>query len=189
MPLTEAEVRAHVLAVVEATGLPLCLYNNPTTTRFTFSHALIAELAQVPGIAAVKMPFPPDGDVSGEIGRLRGAVREGFVVGYSGDWGSANALLTGADAWFSVVAGLLPAPALALARAAQRGDVTETLRLDTTFQPLWALLREFGSFRVMYAMAEHLSLGRFEPPRPVLPQGTADHARVGAAMERLAAAP
>ncbi len=63
LPLTEAEVRAHVLAVVEATGLPLCLYNNPTTTRFTFSHALIAELAQVPGIAAVKMPLPADGDV------------------------------------------------------------------------------------------------------------------------------
>ena len=45
-PLTEAEVRAHVLAVAGATGLPLCLYNNPGTTRFTFGEALIAELAR-----------------------------------------------------------------------------------------------------------------------------------------------
>jgi 4-hydroxy-tetrahydrodipicolinate synthase len=186
-PLTEAEVRGHVLAVTEATDLPVCLYNNPTTTRFTFSEGLIAELAQAPTVAAVKMPLPADGDVAGEIARLRSLTRDGFAVGHSGDWGAADALLAGSDAWFSVVAGLLPEPALRLTRAAQAGDAAEAKRIDAAFQPLWSLFKEVGSFRVMYALADALGLGRFEPPRPILPPGSDVRARLDDALDRLAA--
>lgn len=186
-PLTEAEVRGHVLAVAEATDLPLCLYNNPTTTRFTFSRALVAELAQVPGIAAVKMPLPGDGDVAGEVARLRASTPDGFAIGHSGDWGASDALLAGSDAWFSVVAGLLPAPALRLTRAAQAGDAAEAKRVDATFQPLWSLFKEVGSFRVMYALADALGLGRFEPPQPILPPGPDVRARLDEALDRIAA--
>lgn len=186
-PLTEGEVYRLVLDVAEATGLPLCLYNNPGTTRFTFSPTLIAELAQVPGVAAVKMPLPADGDFAGEIARLRGMVPPGFVIGHSGDWGAADALLAGSDAWFSVVAGLLPEPALRLTRAAQAGDAEEARRIDAAFQPLWSLFRQFGSFRVMYALADALGLGRWEPPRPVLPLGPEVRARLDEALDRIAA--
>lgn len=186
-PLTEGEVYQHVLAVAEATGLPLCLYNNPTTTRFTFSPGLIAELAQVPGVAAVKMPLPANGDYAGELGRLRGMTPEGFAIGHSGDWGAADALLAGSDAWFSVVAGLLPEPALRLVRAAQAGDAAEAKRIDAAFVPLWSLFREVGSFRVMYALADALGLGSFEPPRPVLPVGREVRARLDQALDGIAA--
>lgn len=185
-PLTEREVNRHVLAVAEATDLPLCLYNNPTTTRFTFGKRLIAELAQHPGITAVKMPLPADGDFVGEIGRLRSMTPEGFAIGHSGDWGAADALLAGSDAWFSVVAGLLPEPALRLTRAAQAGDAAEARRIDAAFQPLWSLFKEFGSFRVMFALADALSLGRFEPPRPVLPVGPEVCTRLGEVLDRIA---
>ncbi|TNC47709.1 dihydrodipicolinate synthase family protein [Rubellimicrobium rubrum] len=185
-PLTDGEVYQHVLAVTEATGLPLCLYNNPTTTRFTFSPNLIAELAQVPGVAAVKMPLPADGDYAGELGRIRAMVPASFAIGHSGDWGAANALLAGSNAWFSVVAGLLPAPALRLARAAQAGDAEDARRVDDAFQPLWSLFRQWGSFRVMYALADVLGLGAFEPPRPLLPIGPEVRARLGEALDRLA---
>lgn len=186
-PLTEGEVYRLVLDVAGATGLPLCLYNNPGTTRFTFSPGLIAELAQVPSVAAVKMPLPADGDVAGEIARLRGMVPEGFVIGHSGDWGAADALLAGSNAWFSVVAGLLPEPALQLTRAAQAGNAAEAQRIDAAFQPLWSLFRQFGSFRVMCALAEALSLGTFEPPRPILPLGPEVRARLDEALDRIAA--
>lgn len=184
-PLTEHEVHQHVLAVVEATVLPLCLYNNPTTTRFTFSEGLIAELAQVPDIAAVKMPLPADGDFAGELRRLRSMAPKGFAIGHSGDWGATDALLAGSDAWFSVVAGLLPEPALRLTRAAQAGDVAEAKRLNAAFAPLWEAFRECGSYRTMYAVADALSLGRFEPPRPVLPVGPEVRARVDEALDQL----
>ena len=83
--LTVGEAAAHYRAVASATALPLCVYNNPGTTNFTFSDALIAELAAAPGIAAIKMPLPADDDYAGELARLRGTTLKTFAIGYSGD--------------------------------------------------------------------------------------------------------
>ncbi|WP_421581611.1 dihydrodipicolinate synthase family protein [Shinella sp. M31] len=184
-PLTEEEVFRHMASVASAGGLPLCIYNNPGTTRFAFSDSLIAQLAKVDNIAAIKMPLPADRDFRDELARLRAMTPAGFSIGYSGDWGAADSLLSGGDAWYSVVAGLLPAEALSLTRAALAGDRTETERLDQGFQPLWSLFKEFGSFRVMYAIADLLGLCRATPPRPVLPLKAADILRVEAALQNL----
>lgn len=184
-PLTDEEVFQHISAVAEAGQLPLCIYNNPSTTRFTFTDDLIVRLAKVPNIAAVKMPLPAQGDFEGELGRLRSRTPDGFSIGYSGDWGAADALLAGCDAWYSVAAGLMPSAALALTRAAQAGDAAGARRLDQAFQPLWNLFKEFGSFRVMYAMADVLGLGRVDPPRPILPLPKTDMARVKDALTRI----
>jgi len=184
-PLTDAEVYEHFATVAGATDLPLCIYNNPTTTRFTVGETLLARLATVPNIVAAKMPLPAGVDVSQELTRLRALLPPGFSVGYSGDWGCADALLAGADAWFSVVGGLLPEPAVAMTRAAQAADVAEVRRLNARFEPLWSLLREFGGVRVMYAAAHALGSCRAEPPRPILPLSEADQARVLAAVAAL----
>ncbi|MEG8042514.1 dihydrodipicolinate synthase family protein [Sphingomonas sp. LR59] len=69
--LTDNEAAAHYRAVAGATALPLCIYNNPGTTNFSFSDALICELAAMPGIAGIKMPLPADDDYAGELARLR----------------------------------------------------------------------------------------------------------------------
>lgn len=184
-PLTEEEVYQHFAAVAEAGNLPLCIYNNPGTTKFTFSEGLIARLAKVANIEAVKMPLPQGGDFEGEIGRLRQETPKGFAIGYSGDWGATAGLLAGADAWYSVIAGFLPAEALALTRAAQAGDIAEAQRLDQRFQPLWNLFKEFGSFRVMFAIAEALDLCRIDPPRPILPLPGAEKPRVRTALDHV----
>ncbi|MDT8856914.1 dihydrodipicolinate synthase family protein [Paracoccaceae bacterium Fryx2] len=184
-PLTDDEVFRHIRTVAAATGLPLCIYNNPSTTHFTFGAALLERLAALPGVTAVKMPLPADGDCAADLSRLRACLPDGFLIGYSGDWGCARALLDGADCWFSVVGGLLPVPALRLARAAQAGDAAETARIDRQFQPLWALFREFGSLRVVYAAASLLALCDAAPPLPVLPLSPPDMARVAAALESL----
>lgn len=183
--LTEEEVFHLVETVAQAGGLPLCLYNNPTTTNFTFSPALIARLAQLPQVAAVKMPLPSGGDFAAELADLRPRLPAGFAIGYSGDWGAGDALLAGADGWFSVVAGLLPEPALRLTRAAQAGDAPATRQADQGFAPLWSLFREFGSFRVMYALAGLLDDARIAPIRPVLPLPAAALPRVKVALEHL----
>ena len=186
-PLTQDEVFHHMVSVAAAGGLPLCIYNNPGTTRFVFSDELIARLAEVPDIVAIKMPLPADGDIRGELSRLRAVTPAGFSIGYSGDWGAAQSLLSGGNAWYSVVAGLLPAEALALTRAARAGDRTEAARLDQAFEPLWTLFKELGSFQVMYAIAELLDLCRVVPPRPVLPLRPADVLRVKFALASLEA--
>ncbi len=180
LPLTDEEVFQHFAAVAEAGELPLCIYNNPSTTKFVFTDDLITRLAALPHIAAVKMPLTVSGDYAGELRRLRSSTPENFAVGYSGDWGAADALLAGADAWYSVCAGLLPEPALKLVRAAQDGDADKAKRLDAAFQPLWALFKAHGSFRVMYALAESLGVPHGLPPRPImpLPQATTEQVRI-----------
>lgn len=170
-PLTEEEAFRHFEAVASSTDLPLSIYNNPSTTHFSFSEELIQRLSGLANISAVKMPLPKDGDFAGEIARLRSAVPTNFAIGYSGDWGCAEALLEGADCWYSVVAGLLPKPALALSRAAIAGDKAEAARLDALFSPLWMLLKTHGSLRVVYTVAEMLGLSSAKPPRPILPLG------------------
>ncbi|MTD99453.1 dihydrodipicolinate synthase family protein [Paracoccus sp. YIM 132242] len=168
-PLTDDEVFAHYAAIAQGGGLPVCIYNNPTTTHFTFSPDLLVRLSAIPRICAVKMPLPAHGDFGAEIADLRARLPQGFSIGYSGDWGCAGAMLAGADAFYSVAAGTWPAPMLRLVRAAQAGDGAETARIDAAFQPLWSLFRQCGSFRVVHRAANLLGLSDAQPPRPILP--------------------
>ena len=184
-PLTEEEAFRHYVAVASATGLPLCIYNNPGTTHFTFSPTLLGRLAEVPNISAVKMPLPSAVSVASELTALRAGPTGSLAIGYSGDWGAAEALLAGADAWYSVVAGVLPEISVQMVRAAQAGDRQEALRLDGLLQPLWELFRELGSLRVVYAAINELGLGQPEPPRPLLPLSETDRHRTAKALRHI----
>jgi 4-hydroxy-tetrahydrodipicolinate synthase len=184
-PLTEGEVYQHYVTAAAATDLPLCVYNNPGTTHFAFTPALIARLAGVPGIAAIKMPLPDATSIAEELRAMRGGPAGRLAIGYSADWGMADALLSGADAFYSVAAGVLPLLVTALGRAASAGDAQAVRRFDAQLQPLWALFREFGSFRVCYASLDALGVCRALPPKPVLPLSGADAAKVRAVIEGL----
>jgi 4-hydroxy-tetrahydrodipicolinate synthase len=184
VPLNEDEVFQHFVAVAEAGDLPLCIYNNPSTTRFTFTDALIARLSAVSNIVAVKMPLAANEDYIGELARLRSMTPDTFTIGYSGDWGAADALLAGCDTWYSVAAGLLAVPALALTRAAQSGDAVESTRLNRAFEPLWILFKRYGSFRVMFVIAELLGLAHAQPP-PCLPLPKVAGDDIRQALEKL----
>jgi len=184
-PLTDEEVFQHFAAVAAVTDLPLCIYNNPGTTHFTFSDELVARLSAVPRIVAIKNPAPPPAEAAGSFEALRRKLPAGFAIGYSGDWHSAAAVLAGGVAWYSVLGGLLPRPALALLRAAQAGDAAEMRRIDATLEPLWELFRRFGSLRVIYAAANLLRLTDAQPPRPILPLGPSERQRIEAALAGL----
>lgn len=184
-PLTDNEVYEHYRAVTEASGLPLCIYNNPGTTHFSFSLDLLARLSSLPTIKAVKMPLPQDGGFCSELATLR--ERTDLAIGYSGDWGMADAMLAGADAFYSVLGGTLPGPVLAMARAAQAGDADDTQKINASLRPLWDTFKAFGSLRVMYVLVELIGLGRMAPPRPILPLEEEARAKVAAAIEPLSA--
>jgi 4-hydroxy-tetrahydrodipicolinate synthase len=184
-PLTQVECFEHFRAVAAATRLPICIYNNPGTTHFTFGRDLLERLAGIETIRAVKMPLPADGDFQGEIAELRR--RTGLSIGYSGDWGAAAALLAGADAWYSVVAGMLPRLALSLTRAAQARDAAAVLWIDGKLKPLWETFKTFGSLRAMYVLQDELALGTAKPPRPLLPLEGIERERVVEALEPLRA--
>ena len=186
-PLTDAEVFAHFETVAGESGLPLCIYNNPGVTHFTFSAELEQRLAAVPGVVAVKNPAPPAGAVAAHLANLRALVPAGFSLGYSNDANAAEAMIAGADCWHSVLAGLCPAPVLAIVRAAQAGNAAEAQRLNAMLAPIWALFVELSGLRVTYAAANALGLAHAAPPRPILPLDAAAEAQVAAAFRALEA--
>ena len=185
--LTEREVEDHFQTVASATGLPLAIYNNPGTTNFAFSHAVIARLAALPGIAAVKMPALKCGNYVSEISTLRAGAPARFKIGYSGDWCAAPALLAGADAWHSVIAGILPGPALQLTRAAQAGDADLVKQIDEAFAPLWSFFAVHGSLRLIYDIAEMLGLVVGNPPLPLQRANAEVRAELELVIARLSA--
>ncbi len=185
-PLRDEEVFQNFRAVAGATGLPVCIYNNPTTTHFTFSDALIARLAAVPRIEAVKNPGLPAAEIGPKHEALAALVPAEFAVGYSGDWNASACLLAGGVAWYSVVGGILPEPTMKLAHAALAGDRAEVARLEAVFAPMWDIFKRASSFRAVHVIAGLLGLATVTPPRPILPPTPEEIAELERALERLA---
>ncbi len=184
-PLTDEEVFTHFATVAQAVGLPLCIYNNPGTTHFTFSDELIARLSRVPHVAAVKNPAPDAGVLPGGLRTLRAAASPGFSVGYSVDWKAAEAMLAGGDAWYSVAGGMFPAACMEVVAAIKAGHADEARTLNARLQPLWDLFVEFSSLRVTYAAANLLGLCHTTPPRPILPLPEDAQRRIGQVLRSL----
>ncbi|WP_267361560.1 MULTISPECIES: dihydrodipicolinate synthase family protein [unclassified Methylobacterium] len=184
-PLTEDEVFEHFATVARESGLPLCIYDNPGTTHFRFSPALVGRLSQVSGVVSVKSPAPEPLAVAEHLRSLRDAVPEGFSLGYSGDWNSVEALIAGGDTWYSVVAGLFPKIGMDIVRAVQAGELAEARRLNASLEPLWELFKEFSSLRVIYALVDLLDIFRAVPPRPILPLNEMARSKVADTLETL----
>lgn len=168
-PLTGEEVFEHFSTVASKSGLPIVIYDNPGTTHFSFTPELVAQLAKVPGIVAIKNPGWKAEDATRLLAEQRSIVPQRFSIGCSGDWLATETMIAGADAWYSVLGGLFPQICLRIVRAAQGGNAAEARRLDSNLAPLWELFRKFSSLRVVYALVELLDICRLQPPRPILP--------------------
>jgi 4-hydroxy-tetrahydrodipicolinate synthase len=184
-PLTEDEVFQHFEAVAGEGGLPLVIYDNPATTHFRFSPALVGRIARLPGVVAAKCPAPEPGAAIAGVRALRATVPADFPIGFSGDWNATEALLAGGAAWFSVAAGLFPNTCRAIVRAAEAGDADRARALNAALEPLWALFKAHSSLRVVYALAEILGLCRAVPPRPIRPLSPEIRAEIAGTLRGL----
>lgn len=158
-PLTDDDVFALFQTVTEHTSLPVIVYDNPATTRFRFSTELYARIAELPGIASIKIPgVPAEPRKAAElVTNIRASIPDHVTIGVSGDAFGAAGLNAGCDAWYSVIAGTLTEPALTLTRLAQSGQADDATSASEQLGPLWDLSDQFGgSLRVVAAIAEHL---------------------------------
>ena len=188
-PLSDDDVFELFRAVTEHTDLPVIVYDNPGTTHFAFSLELYERLAQLPGIASIKIPGVPahPDEARAHVERIRAILPERVTIGVSGDAVAAAGLNAGCDAWYSVIGGILPEPALRLARAAQAGRAADAVAESERFAPLWQLFASLGgSFRVVAAIAEQLGHAtRSCIPLPLQGLGDAERARVADALTRI----
>lgn len=152
--LTEDEVFDLYAAVTRELSVPLCVYDNPGATHFTFSDGLLARIAQLPNIGSIKIP--PVSALE-RIASLRSQIPETVTLGISGDAIAVDGLNAGCGIWYSVMGGLFPEAALTIARAALAGDTAQAREHSAALAPLWDLFRRYGgSLRVIATAAELL---------------------------------
>lgn len=168
-PLTEDEVFGLYAAVTRELSVPLVVYDNPGTTHFRFSDALHARIAALPSVTSIKLPpLPTDLEAAQtRIQALRALIPAHVTLGISGDASAITGLVAGCEAWYSVIGGLFPATALAMARAVQAGHPAQARQQSERLEPLWNLFRRYGSLRVIATAAE--LLGQASTPSLPLP--------------------
>jgi 4-hydroxy-tetrahydrodipicolinate synthase len=184
-PLLDDEVFTHFETVAAESDLPIVIYNNPGTTHFSFTPELIGRLSRVAGIVAVKNPAPEPPLIDGALAALRKLTPKSFSVGYSGDARGAEVMIAGADAFYSVAAGLFPVPMMEIRRAVAAGDAALARRLNAKLAPLWDLFQRFTGFRVVHTAAGMMKLSPHDPPRPILPLPDAARQDLGRVLSRL----
>lgn len=187
--LTEDDVFGLYEDVTAGLSVPLVVYDNPGTTHVTFTTDLYARIAKLPNVASIKIPgVPTDADAAiAHVAAIRAALPAHVTIGVSGDAFAATGLNAGCDAWYSVIGGTLPGPALAITRAAQAGLAADSTRASDRLAPLWGLFAEFGgSLRVVAAIAEHLGLAPARSlPRPIRGLDEAQRARIAQVVDEL----
>ena len=96
------------------------------------------------------------------------ALPDHLEVGFSGDWGMADAFMSGAVSFYSAIAGTLPVCLVALEEAAVAGDAAPVQALSDELSVLWDLCKTAGSVRVAHALAQEMGLITTSLPGPLL---------------------
>lgn len=167
VPLFEDEVARHFEAIASAVSRPVCIYDNPTTTHFTFTPPLIDRLAQHPNIQGLKTPA--DAEVATRHAELAARLGNRLRIGYSVDAYANQALSAGGSAWHSVMAGVFPRACADIVTALRRGDADAARQADARLQPLWTFCRHYSSYRVAHESARLIGLDKACMPRPIRP--------------------
>jgi 1-pyrroline-4-hydroxy-2-carboxylate deaminase len=180
---TAAELAAYFRGVAASSALPLMLYNNPPAYRTHIDTAVLAELASVERIVALKESAPD----TRRFTDLRNAFGERFVLFAGLDDVALEALYLGARGWVSGLSNVFPLESVAMVAAIERGDHAKAREIYQWFMPLLHLDAEHDLVQAI-KLAEHL-VGRGSehvlPPR--LPLAGARRAQVIAMVEKAAA--
>lgn len=188
-PLTEDEVFELFRAAAEHSTLPLIVYENPNTTRFTFNPDLYQRIGNLPGIASIKLPpLPSDFAQAKEtVGAVRDVIPGNITIGISGDASAIRGFRAGCDVWYSVIGGILPQLAKDLTRLAQNRHWKMATAEFDRLRPLWSLFDDAGgSVRVVAALAENLGLASPDSlPKPLRGLNAQHRARLKELTESL----
>ena len=156
-----AEVVHHFEQVAQV-GLPVMVYNNPFDTKVDLTPQVLAEIAEIDNVVAVK-------EFSGDVRRVL-EIREfapRLTVVAGADDVVLEALMMGAGGWFAGFPNVFPAESVALYSLALQGRFAEAKAL---YEPLVAAFRWDSRTEFVQAIKRGMELvGRFggqcRPPR------------------------
>ena len=177
------ELVAHFRAVAQATSLPIMLYNNPPAYRVTITNEVLAQLADVPNIKAVKESAPD----SRRFTDLINAFGDRFDVFAGLDDVALEGLMLGAKGWVSGLTSAFPQESVQLVAAAERGDWNEARRIYRWFMPLLHLDAEHDLVQTIKLAEQIMGRGNERVRMPRMPLTGARRAEIIAMVEKAAA--
>ncbi|GLZ35123.1 dihydrodipicolinate synthase family protein [Lentzea sp. NBRC 105346] len=165
---SKTEIVHHFQEVAKA-GLPIMVYNNPIDTKVDLTPDLVAELADIEQVVAVK-------EFSGDVRRVL-AIREAaprLTVVAGADDVVLESLLMGATGWFAGFPNVFPAECARLFSLAFKGDVAEARKL---YEPMVAAFRWDSRTEFVQAIKHGMDfVGRYGGPcRPPRGPLSAEH--------------
>ncbi len=182
-PLTDAQIEAYFRAIADAVKLPVVLYTNPNFQRADLSLSVIARLAQVPNIVAIK-------DASTNTGRLLSIINQCgdklHVFAASAHIPTA-VMLIGGKGWMAGPACIAPKQSVELYDLCRAEKWPEAMVLQ---KKLWALNQAFAKYSLAACIKGGLVLQGYDvgdpipPQAPLSPEGRAD---VAHALEAIGA--
>ncbi|MBC9822702.1 dihydrodipicolinate synthase family protein [Terrabacter sp. MAHUQ-38] len=164
---SRAEVVEHYARVNEV-GLPIMAYNNPFDTKVDLTPDLVAEIAQLENVVAVK-------EFSGDIRRVL-AIKEvaDIDVIAGADDLLFESLVAGAVGWFAGYPNAFPREAVEIFTLVQEGRIAEARELYSHLVAVfrWDSRTEFvQAIKLSIDIAGHSTGGRTRPPRgPLSPE-------------------
>jgi len=180
---TELELEQHFRTVAAATRLPIMLYNNPPAYRVSITANVLARLADVANIVAVKESAPD----TRRFTDLRNAFEDRYILMAGLDDVALEGLLLGAHGWVSGLTSAFPQESVALVAAIDRGDLAEALRIYRWFMPLLHLDAEHDLVQSIKLAEQIMGRGSERVRAPRLPLAGARRAEVTAMVEKAAA--
>ncbi len=173
------ELEAHFRHVAAATRLPIMLYNNPPAYRVNIGVDVLARLAAVPNIVAVKESAPD----TRRFTDLRNAFGDRFVLMAGLDDVALEGLMLGAVGWVSGLTSAFPRESVALVEAARRGDYGVARAIYRWFMPLLHLDAEHDLVQSIKLAEAIMGRGSERVRLPRLPLEGERRAEVTAAVE------
>ncbi len=182
-PVPDAGVEAYFRAIAAAVDGPVVLYTNPQFQRSDLSLPVIARLAAVDNIVAIK-------DASTNTGRLLSILNaaEGRLDVFAASAHiPAAVMLIGGAGWMAGPACIVPRQSVALYELCRRGVWDEAMALQ---RQLWAVNGVFAKYALAACIKGGLQLQGFDvgdplPPQPALDE--AGRAEVAAVLRRVGA--
>ena len=127
------EIEEFYRAVAESAGLPIMAYNNPVASGTDMAPALVASLAEIEGVVAVK-------ECSGDARRIAEILNvtagSGLEVLVGGDDWALEGFCAGATGWIAGVANVAPRDCVELFRLCGEGRLEEARAVYARLLPL-----------------------------------------------------
>jgi 4-hydroxy-tetrahydrodipicolinate synthase len=161
----DAEIKAFVGAVADATDLPLVLYHHPSLCHVTIGLPLLEELTALPTLRFFK-------ESTGSLalfGRSEHLASLGIRLFASTSISPVAAMLLGAVGWMAGLSCVFPAQSVEIHRRCETGDWAGAIALERAMHPAMERFRALGPARTTKAFLRAADQDMGEPFAPTLP--------------------